>query len=59
MRSQKIKTLTVSLVPTIKSVPRQTSNREHCSLASMFEVMIREWCSRESASMVGPLSASS
>jgi uncharacterized protein (DUF1778 family) len=51
MRSQKTETLTVRLAPDIKSALRDAAAHEHRSLANMLEVMIRDYRSRQTASV--------
>lgn len=46
MRPQKTGTLTVRLAPDTKAALREAADREHRSVASMLEVMIRDWCGR-------------
>ena len=46
MPRQKNETLTIRTTPDIKDLLRQAAEREHRSLASMIEVLVREYAKK-------------
>ncbi len=48
MATAKTTTLTFRIEPGLKEALRAAAHREHRSIANMVEVLIRDWCGRNS-----------
>ncbi len=55
MPTGKTTTLTFRIEPNLKEALRTVADQEHRSIANMVEVMIRDYCGRNSVSITKPV----
>ncbi len=59
MANAKTTTLTFRIEPNLKEALRSVAEQEHRSIANMVEVMIRDYCGRNSVSILQPTAPTS